>query len=159
MGIPPSMRKETIQNDIDRGYFSPPSIGQVMEQYQDNGNRWKFSDHADQSKPEPVEKNEIVNADDLAAPPTADQIYESWNLALGEPGFNPAADANNDGIINSLDLEFVVQPEQENNVAGKAVASWDSPPDFGSSEIQLPPGIQLTPAQAAAMAQYGPLNF
>ena len=107
-----------------------------------------------------TEDTEIVGVDDLPGPPTADQIYESWNLALGEPGFNPAADANNDGIINSLDLEFASVSTEAPGIAGKVVQPVeDSPPDFGSSGIQLPPGIQLTPAQAAAMAQYGPLNF
>jgi hypothetical protein len=93
-----------------------------------------------------------------ANPPTADQIYESWNLALGEPGFNPAADANNDGIINSLDLEFASVSTEAPGIAGKVVQSVQNPIQNFNIPM-MPPGIQLTSAQAAAMAQYGPLNF
>ncbi len=205
-GIPPSMRREILEKDLERGYFNPPDLDTVVKIYADNGKQWMHSDYAKSRedppprteeeekelrrlmwerrtnprdrKPPPTTPRRVSGGHDYAAarqdasqqdnqrldsteadkfkeysdwasspegksefrsfhqqifnlhgrhptkeeneawtasrmealenPPqiTANQIYESWNLALGEPGFNPAADANNDGIINSLDLQF-----------------------------------------------------
>ena len=154
------MITETLQNDVDRGYFFPSSAEELMKVYESNGNRWKFSDLGDRSEGW-EERREAKTRDlqDPANPPTADQIYASWNLSSGDQGFDPAADANNDGVVNSLDLEFASGPTEEAGgggggggmpgIAGKVVmASPDPAPNFdpeGDLRNRRPPTLDAPP--------------
>ena len=45
-GLSPEEIKQTVQNDIDQGYFTPPDMETVMQKYVDNGHKWQQSDQA-----------------------------------------------------------------------------------------------------------------
>jgi hypothetical protein len=68
------------------------------------------------STPVPVTVNYDVNRDGIIDAKDMDAIDKSFNTLQGYPNFNPAADLNNDKVINMADKMLLIAYFSRNNI-------------------------------------------
>jgi peptidoglycan hydrolase-like protein with peptidoglycan-binding domain len=68
------------------------------------------------STPVPVTVNYDVNRDGIIDAKDMDAIDKSFNTLQGDPNFNPAADLNNDKVINMTDRMLLMAYFSKNNI-------------------------------------------
>jgi hypothetical protein len=68
------------------------------------------------STPVPMAVNYDVNRDGIIDAKDMDAIDKSFNTLQGYPNFNPAADLNNDKVINMADKMLLIAYFSRNNI-------------------------------------------
>lgn len=81
-------------------------FGQAVDKV---GNVENLKSTADATTHAPAQSAEDVNGDGQINCADVDAVKASFGKKTGQPGFNPAADVNKDGVVNVLDLAMATQ--------------------------------------------------